>query len=400
MNEDQNRRRLNQILRDLADELDVPASKYLEAKAHYDAVGAWLGEDDSELAPYEPTIYPQGSFALGTAVRPLGDEDYDVDAVCLLQLAPHEVTQQRLKALVGNRLKHPRSRYKEMIDPEEGGRRCWTIQYADASKFHLDVLPAIPDHFNWLIALGVPNEWAESAICVTDRETWGTDPEWPRSNPKGYVAWFKDRMRTRLDEAKRALAMERHADVEEIEDFDVRTPLQRLIQILKRHRDVRYNGDEDKPISIIITTLAARAYENEAELAAAILNVVPRMRQCIEARDGVWWVPNPVNPEENFADKWAERPRKAELFFEWLNAIEREYRHLVTDEAFAKVGDYLGEAFGRRDAEAAMANYAARESSQKGAAVAAPVVLTPRKSEQPTTPKIELPSRPSKPWKP
>ena len=33
-----------------------------------------------------------------------------------------------------------------------------------------------------------------------------------------------------------------------------------------------------KPISIIITTLAAQAYNNEADLAEAVLDVVPRMR--------------------------------------------------------------------------------------------------------------------------
>ena len=153
-----NRRELNLILRDVADELDVPPSKYREAKDHYDAVGTWLGKDDSELAPFDPVIYPQGSFALGTAVRPLGDDDYDVDAVCLLQMDEAEVTQQTLKAMIGRRLKHPDSRYRNMLDPRDGGRRCWTIKYADASKFHLDVLPAIPDDYRWLLGLGVPEE--------------------------------------------------------------------------------------------------------------------------------------------------------------------------------------------------------------------------------------------------
>ena len=398
MNEQENRKRLNRILRDLADEIDVPPSKYREAKEHYDAVGAWLGDDDSDLAPHDPTIYPQGSFALGTAVRPLGDDEYDVDAVCLLQLPQDQVTQQRLKALVGDRLKHTRSRYKHMIDPADGGRRCWTIQYADASKFHLDVLPAIPDEHGWLVTLGVPEAWAQNAICLTDRKTWNGDADWPRSNPKGYVAWFKDRMRVRLDEAKRALAMERRAEVETIEDFDVRTPLQRLIQVLKRHRDVRYNGDDDKPISIIITTLAAQAYDNEADLADAILNVVPRMRQSIEQRYGVWWVRNPVNPQENFADKWAETPRKAELFFKWIEAVEQEHQNLLRDDGWSGVGDYLGEAFGHRDAKAAIERYAVRERRQPGAAVATPAVIIPRKSEQSATPKIELPSNPGKPW--
>ena len=149
LNEHINRKRLNQILRDLADELDVPPSKYREAMKHHEAVGVWLGADDSELARYQPSIYPQGSFALGTAVKPLGDEEYDVDTVCLLKHTPDKVTQKQVKDLVGNRLKHPQSRYKDMIEPRDGGRRCWTIRYADASKFHLDVLPAIPDDHSW-----------------------------------------------------------------------------------------------------------------------------------------------------------------------------------------------------------------------------------------------------------
>ena len=401
MNAHINRKRLNLILRGLADELDVPPSKYREAKDHYEAVCAWLDAADSELSRYQLSIYPQGSFALGTAVKPLGGEEYDVDTVCLLQLTTDQVTQKQLKDLVGNRLKHPQSRYKDMIEPRNGGRRCWTIRYADASKFHLDVLPAIPDDYGWLVARGVPRELAETAICLTDRKTWNDSySEWPRSNPKGYIAWFKDRMRVRLEEAKQFRAMEIHAEVGEIEDFDVRTPLQRLIQILKRHRDVRFNDDEDKPISIIITTLAAQAYNNEADLADAVLDVVPRMRDYIEKRDGAWWVPNPVNPEENFADKWTENPRKEGLFFEWLAVIEQEYKELLTDQGFAKIGDYLRKAFGKRDGEAVMAKHSDQKSLQGNAAAVAPVVLVPRKSEQPTTPKIELPSRPSKPWSP
>ncbi len=400
MNENRNRQHLNHFLRALADVLDVPPSKYQDAKDHYDAVGDWLGKEDSDLALYEPVIYPQGSFALGTAVRPLGDDDYDVDAVCLLKLESAEVTQQRLKAMVGDRLKHEHSRYKEMIDPKDGGRRCWTIKYADASKFHLDVLPAIPDDFSWLIASGLPPEWAENAICLTDRVTWNSDPEWPRSNPKGYAEWFKHQMRFRLEEAKAALAMEMRADVEQIEDFKVRTPLQRVIQLLKRHRDLRYNGDKDEPISIIITTLAAQAYDNESGLAEAILNVVPGMRNSIERRSGVWWVPNPVNPLENFADKWGDQPRKAALFFEWLDAVEQEHRHLLTDQGIKRISENLAKSYGQRDVHGAIAKFTSRQTKMGRLAAAGPVVLTPRKSRHAATPQVELPAQPSKPWSP
>lgn len=410
MNETHNRQELNRILHDLSETLDVSPTKYKEAKDHYEAVGAWLGDDESEIAAFEPEIYAQGSFALGTAIRPLGDDEYDVDAVCLLQLSTAQVTQQQLKEMIGRRLRHPSGRYKDKIDPEDGGRRCWTIQYAHDSKFHLDILPAVSDQYGWLIALHVPNDRAEHAIRITDRTTPEFKTGWPadgqssrdptRSNPKGYANWFKDRMRLRLEEGRRAVAMARTAEVEEIEDFEVRTPLQRVIQILKRHRDVRYNGDDDKPISVIITTLAARAYNNEADLVEAILNIVPCMRDNIKRRNGVWWVENPVNPLENFADKWQEEPRKAKVFFEWLDAVKAAYVELLTDQGFERVGTYLTEAFGQRDAHAAMAKYASCNAGQPSPAIAAPFVIIPKKNAKPATPKIAVPARPSEPWSP
>lgn len=80
-------RGLSILLEQIAEDLDVPPSKYEDAKRSYDAVGDWLNRPESELAQYSPRIYPQGSFALGTAVKPEGDDHYDVDAVCVLDLA-------------------------------------------------------------------------------------------------------------------------------------------------------------------------------------------------------------------------------------------------------------------------------------------------------------------------
>ncbi|MFA7002817.1 MAG: nucleotidyltransferase, partial [Verrucomicrobiia bacterium] len=323
MNLNETRQAVGLLLRDLAEELDVPPSKYQEAKERYDAVGAWLNAKESVLARYSPDIHPQGSFALGTVTRPVGEEEYDVDAVCRLNVTPSGITQQQLKDMVGNRLKQ-NAKYVAMLDPKEGGRRCWTLQYAEETKFHLDILPAIPDVPNWLVGLGVPHELARHAICITDKKTWDYAKDWPRSNPKGYAEWFKSRMTVVLNERRRALAAERQARVEDINDYEVRTPLQRVVQLLKRHRDIRYNGDDDKPISIIITTLAAQAYQNEPAVENALINVVPRMRHLIVKRNGVWWIPNPVNPAESFADKWAETPRKADVFFEWHDRLEME----------------------------------------------------------------------------
>ena len=400
MNEYEKRQRLDLILRHLADEIDVSPTRYQEAKDHYNAVGEWLGRDDSELAPFLPVVFPQGSFVLGTAIRPIGDEEYDVDAVCLLQQPPAGLTQQQLKDLVGARLKHPQSRYRDMILPPSGSRRCWTIRYAEGTKFHLDVLPAIPDAYHDLLHLAVDVAFAEHAIQITDRKVWHLGLPWPKSNPRGYTEWFKGRMRSSLQQAKEQLALLTRAEVEQIEDFRVRVPLQRLVQILKRHRDLRYNGDSDKPISIIITTLAARAYQNEGDLASLIPNVLAQMRQLIEQREDGWWVPNPVDPRENFADKWREQPRKAERFFEWLQAVEADYRALLTATETERFQFTLTNAFGNRDAGAALNNARQQTPHLFPAVSVAPTVLVSPRSAEPTRPRIDTPSPASKPWRP
>lgn len=350
------------VLTELAEELDVPPSKYEEAKRSYGAVGDWLNAEDSNIVRYNPEIYPQGSFALGTAVRPLGDDDYDVDAVCLLQNPPDDVVQQQLKEMIGDRLK-AHGTYAKILDPKEGGRRCWTLKYADASKFHLDILPAIPDDYTWLLQHGVPVEFAKHAIQITDRDTWDTEFLWPKSNSRGYAGWFKNQMRVRLEELRKAVAFKKTAKVHDIQDYEVRTPLQQIIQLLKRHRDGHFNGDDDKPISIIITTLAAQAYDNEPDLVKALLKIIPEMRKGILKKDGNFWVGNPVNPEENFADKWEESPRKKELFFDWLDMAESLHSELLSESSEERLEEKLIKSYGQRDASSALKKYANKRTS-------------------------------------
>ena len=54
------------VLEEIADALDIPPSKFEEAKDRYESIGDWLGRDESTLFAYEPAISPQGSFLLGT----------------------------------------------------------------------------------------------------------------------------------------------------------------------------------------------------------------------------------------------------------------------------------------------------------------------------------------------
>lgn len=357
---------LSQLLMDLAEELDVPPSKYEEAADHYMAVGDWLNAEGSELARFGPVIYPQGSFGLGTAVKPIGDGDYDVDAVCLLEDPPFGLNQRRLKAMVGDRLK-AHDTYKRLLEPE--GRRCWTLKYADASRFHLDVLPAVPHR-------GLDQQ--EAAIHITDNQEPLTF--WGDSNPKGYQEWFKDRMKVVFARQRELAAMAKTASVEEIPEYEVRTPLQRLIQILKRYRDLHYGQDEDKPISIIITTLAAQAYDNEPDLYQALVKVIPGMKAQITYKNGAAQIPNPVIPTENFADKWQEHPRKQQVFFEWLARVEAFGRVLAEAGTATDLQAVLDEHFGKDVSNATMTKVASRKAllAKAGGALLAQTTRTPR----------------------
>ena len=116
--------------------------------------------------------------------------------------------------------------------------------------------------------------------------------------------------------------------------------------MLKRHRDLwienQYIYDkDDKPISVIITTLAAKAYRykvnaSEIEILQSLQTVVENMLDYIETIGGVDWVRNPVNEHENFADKWEQYPLRKRCFMKW-------HERVCTDlNALNSAGTYTG----------------------------------------------------------
>jgi len=339
----------------LAAELDVPPVRYEEAKRRYKSVGEWLGRDESSLKDYSPEVYVQGSFRLGTPVRPINeDEHYDIDLVCELDVTKGDVTQQELKNLLGHEMQLYAKRYN-MKDASES-RRCWTLDYAEGAQFHLDALPAIPDSGQKrtrLEARSLSTEWVETAIAITDIDHPQYEvrcDEWPHSNPKGYTSWFRSRMKEAFERQRAGMALEAKANVEDVPAYRVKTPLQQAVQILKRHRDIRFANDPDnKPISVIITTLAGLSYKGEANVGYALQAILAGMPTHIETRGGVTWVPNPSDPEENFADRWRQYPERRKNFFEWLEAAQSDFhrisalnnRELLFEEASKVVGDRI-----------------------------------------------------------
>ena len=293
---------LSRLYRELADTLNISETMTNEIVHSYKAVGSYLGNMEQEL---DINIYPQGSLSLGTMVRPIKEDeegDYDVDLVCLLKNGQH-LTAKEMKMIVGQRLSES-DRYGAMLDEE--GKRCWTLQYSD---YHLDVLPCVPRALQ---------ESTDTKIRLSHKDDDGIYSAC-FSNPKAYKEWFIGEMGTVFSQTREQYAAKRNVEIEEVKLFQLRTPLQIAIQILKRHRDIMFAKKDNKPISIIITTLATKAYAGESDIFETISNIINKMHSHIEYDgDGNVLICNPTMREENFADKWKEFPEKKDAFHVWL----------------------------------------------------------------------------------
>jgi hypothetical protein len=333
----------------------LPASGYERAKSRYEDLAEWFGRAESVCAQYSPHIYPQGSFRLGTVVKPIaGDGEYDLDLGCRLRVGINKSThtQRQLKMLVRHDLEA--YRVARGIEEElEEKHRCWRLAYADQLSFHMDAVPSIPEGMpermlveKAMTQAGVEDQLAKSVAnlsgAITDNRSPNYNalsPDWRVSNSEGYALWFESRMRLAASLLQERALIEKALSVDKLPAYRWQSPLQRTVQILKRHRDALFETNPDsQPISIIITTLAARAYQGEGSVADALRQVLSRMAGFIGAASPR--VPNPVNPAEDFADRWADpscRHLKLEDHFRWW--LRRAQEDL---DALAKDGDADG----------------------------------------------------------
>lgn len=304
----------------ISDALDIPKSLYQKAVDRHRALGDWYCRPASRLAAYHPVVRPQGSFRFGTVVRPLDPAiEYDLDHVVVLQeLSSARMTQAELKQLHGLEIAAYASAHG-MSAPSEHNR-CWRVRYRDEVAFHLDSLPCVPagsDTWTMLRHSGIEEALALRAVAITDRRhPHFNQPtaNWPTSNPRGFARWFEGR--ARLGRDQHTLERIRAGSVEDVPPHEWKTPLQRSIQVYKRHRDVMFRSrPEIAPISMIITNLAAHAYQGEMDITEALRGILLRMPDFLQ--EVVPRVPNPTHPAEDYADKWRRDLRLERAFSEW-----------------------------------------------------------------------------------
>lgn len=353
-----------QALLAAAKKLDISPSKYKLAIERFSSMKLYLEQGSYSGTDQIPEVYLQGSFKLGTEIRPFKnskDADYDIDLVCKLGHLKQSTLPSTVKSQVGDRIRE-NSTYSRLLDDE--GKRCWTLNYAeeDSIGFHMDILPSVTEASLFAI---------KHSIAATNKAQDGNFT-WTTSNPKGFAEWFFEKngiafRREKISQKQQVFNNQRslYNSVNDVPNIHVKTPLQRAIQLLKRHRDVRFTQSEIedlKPISMVISVLAAQCYQNESTIFETLQNLVANLERqshqlnnqfvynqdyvgslyslITRTADGKWIIQNPANPGENFADRWHEDEHaRAKAFFKWVSWLRDDLiniNNFVEHDIFTK----------------------------------------------------------------
>lgn len=296
------------VLDHICQALELSRAQLDAARTSYEAVAEWLSGSDNPVLKWIE-IYPHGSAGLGTTVKPIKREDFDVDLICKVLNFTADRLPSELKRIVGDRLKE-NARYAGMLEEK---KRCWRLNYA--REYHLDISPTI-----------INVKCSNGGELVPDKKL----QEFKPTNPKSYKALFEGRAALIPGlRAQKAIAQDR-ADVEPFPVHRVaKGILRRTVQLLKRHRDVHFLHlvEDVAPISIIITTLAAKSYEycvnnfpfdSELDVLIATTRLMPHFidKPFINGRR-IYVVANETTIGENFAERWNIEPARVTAFYEW-----------------------------------------------------------------------------------
>lgn len=216
-------------------------------------------------------VFIQGSYANDTAVKPADSEgEYDLDLVCV-SVAAGIAAEAAIKELTAVLSRD--GDLKARIEPNESGRPCVRLRYADDPEgfgFHVDIVPA--RGADPTAVLEVPMRGFE---------------DWRESAPYAYTKWCQ---------AQPEL-------------------FSRLVRFLKRWRDEHGDGSVASiTLQVLIaTSLAARASSDAEAVAATLAAVLDRLAAFPETPPQI---PNPVLETEDLGERWKEedyREFRAEL---------------------------------------------------------------------------------------
>ena len=321
---------IDKLLQHTAESLDIDVATYRLIEAIYGGASEFLAQF-WDLDAVDGVVYPQGSVPLGTVTKKIyRNDEVDVDSVVLRYQTIDEITKAQLKADVGDGFKQYLGTGPFGGPVLSEGKRCWTLTY-DEFKMHLDALPAVPN-LQSLTGTG---------IKITDKSLF----QWQYSDPKAYRQWFFEQMADEYAAVREVIA--KRMDIAQVPQPMIKTTLQQAVQLLKVHRDIYFEDNpDDKPASIIITTLAGLAYLSGGTLYEVVEQLTRDMPTYIQRESGLYVLRNPVEENENFADRWNTRPGRARAFFDWIEQATADFSSIARTNglhgAISKMGEVLG----------------------------------------------------------
>ncbi len=352
---------LDDLLQRVGEKLQISKTQRQLAENRYKAVGTWLSKDKDLFDGAEINIYPQGSLSIGTTVKPLARQEYDLDLVCEIDESYHEKDPIELLNTIEQRL-NANEIYKDKVERKN---RCIRLNYAN--EFHMDILPAHP-----------ANQGMDTCVKVPDRKA----ENWKDSNPKGYTAWLNDRSIIMKK------SFEARADIEPIpidESVERKAPLKRAVQLIKRYRDIYFEKDLDSaPISIVLTTLAGRVYEGQVSVNESITHVLDQIIFLISQSDKRLVVLNPSNDKEDLSERWEGKPELYRSFVTFIRDFKANWEQLNELQGLNEIADKLKLMFGENVTNQVIKEQAAHleeSRNNKGLAVIGSGVLVAATTE-------------------
>lgn len=329
-------KQLETLLEDYANNLGITDAQRDNAIAKYETIGSWLSSGEF-FREYAPIIYPQGSFALGTVVRPAAGEEFDLDIIVQLTQGDILKSSKEIKAAVNARLSEDNRDNPCLHADKKSCSMCYTLSFP--KQFSMDVVPARYEDTDTIKhrKLKHPEKarFLDTAIKVVNRAE-----QWLDSNPKGYIKWFDEISK----ESRHKGAVLIMNEMAPLPANKVRTPLQNMVQILKKHASEMFASDalrQYKPESIAITTLAALSYKREYSLYDALCNF---KSNALNIMGNELKLENPANPGEWFSQMWENDEVKKKYLKKWLDAVDSFIRNMVNMDVETDI-QFLNKAF-------------------------------------------------------
>ncbi len=314
----------DELLIGICKKLQLQQNKYQLADDRYHTI-ADIIQGDPVFENIDLKMYPQGSFRLKTTVKPLAENEYDLDFVVELpndiQMSPNVLYNHIYRILKGDGIHN---------DKVEKKSRCIRINYAN--DFHMDIMPGQRI-----------NDWSNE-IIVPDRQLRGW---YHHSNPIDYADWFEKQAKSRIVAALKNSLNEQAEPITNQEIVSKLEPLRRSVQLVKRYRDIYCDSTGAEPVrSIVICTLMGEicsSYANEIEILNDFCLYVKSLINLNKGRP--FKVNNPV-VNEVLTEKWEEDIQNYLDFVDMMDALTDDLNRLSSLVKGTEIGTLMKKMFG------------------------------------------------------